>query len=112
MALAILLVCVLVFVAWRGREVPWRRRIRGPGGKVLWWLALGVFALTVVEGVMGSQVRELTDEFARTFGSETRAEWTAKLEHSAIYLVHRSFSWLIVLGTAGFVVLGRKQLED
>jgi len=113
MALAIWLLCLLVYVAWRGRERPWRRQRRPPGPRkgALWWVALSVFGLTVVEGVMGSQVRELTDEFAKTYGSEARSEWTSKLEQSALYLVHRSFSWLIVLGAAAFAVLGRKHLE-
>ncbi len=107
MALAILLLCILVFVAWRGREQPARREVKG---RALWIVALIVFLLTVAEGVMGSQVRELTDQFAIAYGTQSRAEWTAKLEHSAVYLVHRSFSWLIVAATVVFLVLARKAL--
>ena len=111
MALAILLLCILVFVAWRGREAPWRRKIVAPGSALVWKVGLAVFVLAVAEGVMGAQVRELTDQLAKTHISEARAQWTSELEGSAIYLVHRSFSWLIVLGAAFFLVLARKQLE-
>lgn len=107
MALAILLVCLLVYVAWRGCESPWRRPVVGPRGRTLWFVGLWLFVLTVAEGVMGAQVRELTDEFAKSYGSEARSEWTGKLEVSLVYLVHRSFSWLIVAGAIAMLVLSR-----
>lgn len=110
MALAILLVCLLVYVSWRARAVPWRRAMGGHGAGALWWVALGVFVLTVVEGVLGSQVRELTDEFAKEFGEAERSAWTDKLEHSAVYVIHRSFSWIIVLGTVVFLLMARRRL--
>ena len=111
MALAIILLCLLVFVTWRGCERPWRRLARGSGGSRLWWLGMGVFLLAVAEGVLGAQVRELTDELARTHHSAERAEWTYELEHSAVYLVHRSFSWFIVIATAVFLVASRRVQE-
>jgi cytochrome c oxidase assembly protein subunit 15 len=111
MALAILLVCVLVFVIWRGCPTPWRRPSVGPRAQLLWYVGLGVFVLTVAEGVMGAQVRELTDEFAKTYGSESRSGWSAKLEGSMVYLVHRSFSWLIVIGALVMLGLSRKTIK-
>jgi cytochrome c oxidase assembly protein subunit 15 len=111
MALAILLVCVLVFVLWRGCATPWRRPSVGPRAQLLWYVGLGVFVLTVAEGVMGAQVRELTDEFAKTYGSESRSGWSAKLEGSMVYLVHRSFSWLIVIGAIVMLGLSRKTIK-
>lgn len=111
MALAILLVCLLVYVSWRACEVPLRRNLTGPRAKLIWFLGLAVFGLTVAEGVMGAQVRELTDQFAKSYGSEARSEWTVKLEHSTVYLVHRSFSWLIVIGTCVMLSLSRRSLE-
>ena len=105
MALAIILLCLLVYVAWRGRPDPWHRPLAGRAGRAAWVAGLGVFLLTVAEGVMGAQVRELTDEMAMSRGEESRAAWTAELEGSVVYLVHRSFSWLIVVGSAAFLVL-------
>lgn len=96
MALAILLQCVLVYAAWRGTSSPWRLRVRDrmtTGLKLLGWL---LFLLIVVEGVMGSQVRELTDALAKTHVGELRSQWVGELEQSWVYLIHRSFSWLIV----------------
>ncbi len=110
MALAILLLCILVYVFWRGCRVPVKRSLHGDWSQKAWFLGLGVFILTVVEGVMGAQVRELTDELARDTESGERSSWIGTLEESGVYLVHRSFSWLIVLGTVGLLVLARRSL--
>ena len=110
MALAILLLCVLVYVFWRGCRVPEKRLLEGDWSKRTWFLGLGVLILTVAEGVMGAQVRELTDELALIPGSGERSAWIGTLEESGVYLVHRSFSWLIVLGTAGLMVFARRSL--
>lgn len=97
MALAILLLCILVYVSWKGGASPWRLPVPKRG---LWWLGVGLFGLTVAEGVLGAQVRELTDELAKRGGD--RSTWITELESSAVYLIHRSFSWLIVIGAVVF----------
>ena len=91
-----------------GCSDPEQRVLRGVNGKVVRILGWGLFLLTVAEGVMGAQVRELTDELARNAGSEDRALWIRELEESGIYLFHRSFSWLIVFGTGAFLFVRRK----
>jgi cytochrome c oxidase assembly protein subunit 15 len=96
MALAFLLLIVQVFVVWYGQVVPWKREFTSESSRrVLSWLVSSLFLLVIVEGVMGSQVRELTDELSK-YLSVPRSEWGDTLEHSMVYLVHRSFSWLIV----------------
>lgn len=96
MALAVLLQCVLVYAAWRGTSQPWRLSVKERmtfGLKLVGWL---LFVLIVMEGVMGSQVRELTDALAKSHAGELRSQWVGELEQSWVYLIHRSFSWLIV----------------
>jgi cytochrome c oxidase assembly protein subunit 15 len=99
MALAMILLCVLVFVIHRGGEV--RPKVYLPGGRSIWWIVLILFALSVGEGVMGSQVRELTDRLALENKDIPRAAWHETLESSTAYLVHRSFSWVISGQMAG-----------
>ncbi len=103
MALAVLLLCVLVYSAWRGCESPWRLPTRESDTGGAWKWALALFILVVIEGVMGSQVREMTDHLAKVHAGELRAQWVTELEQTGVYLIHRSFSWLI-LGVA--VVFG------
>lgn len=110
MALAILLLCVLVYTAWRGCEKPWQVPWKSAGDKQLVVLGWVLFGLVIIEGVMGSQVRELTDELAKSHAGEARASWITELEMSGVYLAHRSFSWLLV-GLAGwFLWRGRRVL--
>jgi heme a synthase len=94
MALAILLLCTLVFTAWRGTASPWHLPLGG--SRLVVRVASVLFTLIVIEGVMGSQVRELTDHLAVTHSGQLRSAWAAELEHSWVYVVHRSFSWLIL----------------
>ena len=101
MALAILLLCTLVFTAWRGTAAPWRMALERPG--VLRPVAWALFALVVIEGVMGSQVREMTDHLATTHAGQLRSAWVAELEHSWVYLLHRSFSWFVLACGIWFV---------
>lgn len=97
MAMAMLLLALLAYVAWRGTPQPWRmpgdetalRRIRRPVALLL--------ALIVIEGILGSQIREATDELARAHAGMERSLWIGELEQSWIYLVHRSFSWAILV---------------
>jgi heme a synthase len=97
MALAMLLLCVLVYAAWASGSPLWRLPQRG---RAYGW-GLALFSLVVLEAVMGSQVREHTDELARSHVNQSRAEWVGELEHTWMYLCHRSFSWLIVIGGLG-----------
>lgn len=93
MALAILLQCALVFTAWRGTEQPWRMVI---ANRRIVRIAAVLFVLVVIEGIMGSQVREMTDQLAKTHAGQLRSAWVGELEQTWVYLVHRSFSWLIL----------------
>jgi cytochrome c oxidase assembly protein subunit 15 len=60
---------------------------------------------------MGSQVRELTDELARSHAGHSRAEWVHELEASWVYLIHRSFSWLILIAGVMFFVRSGRELQ-
>ena len=111
MALAVSLVCVLVYAAWRGCERPWGLKFRDPSKLRGAWIAISVlFFVTIVEGLMGSQVREMTDALARAHTNEPRSMWTEELESTWIYLIHRSFSWLVLGAALAFFVYARRNL--
>lgn len=110
MALAILLQCVLVYTAWRANDHPWRLSWKKDPQASLRLLAWALFGLIVMEGVMGSQVRELTDHLAHSHVDQSRSEWVRELEQSWVYLVHRSFSWLILIAGIAFLKMSRSAL--
>lgn len=110
MALAIAMLCVLVFVAWRGTGQPWTLALSGPSAGSARLVAWGLFAAVVIEGIMGSQVREMTDELAKIHVGENRAQWVGELERTWVYLAHRSFSWAVLAVAAAFGIKARRSL--
>ena len=104
LALAMLLIFILTYCR---REVTDQPRFE-VGRQLAPWV-WGLLGLVMLEGILGSQVREMTDLLARSHKGEARAEWIWELEQSLIYLVHRSFSWLIVLLMA-FIAWKAKEL--
>lgn len=104
MALAILMLSVLVFAGWRSGAFTPILSERGSvasGRAILAGILL--FVLAIAEGLMGSQVREMTDHLARTHAGEPRLAWTNELEQSTVYIVHRSFSWLVLVASLWFL---------
>ncbi|MDC0048551.1 COX15/CtaA family protein [Verrucomicrobia bacterium] len=101
MALAMTLLCVLVYAIYRGGDRRPQVNLNGSGS--IRTLLIVLFFACIGEGVMGSQVRELTDELALKFKDIPRNVWHETLEQKPIYLIHRSFSWVIfVLGAMTF----------
>lgn len=98
LALAMLLICILVHCVWAGAEKPWKVELK-QGAGTMRILVTFLLLLTIAEGVLGSQIREMTDEMAKTHLDAARETWIAELEQTGTYLVHRSFSWLILIVT-------------
>ncbi len=107
MALAILMLCLLVFLAWRGCDEPWRlpKSCRENG---LAKIAVLLFVLILAEGVLGSQVREKTDALHKSHSAAPRSEWVGELEQSPTYLIHRSGSWAILWASTLFLIRTKK----
>jgi cytochrome c oxidase assembly protein subunit 15 len=61
--------------------------------RLLLTVLLGCIIFT---GIIGAQVRELTDAMSKFHHDAPRSEWIGELEQSWKYLLHRSFSWLIL----------------
>lgn len=92
MALAFILIGVLVYIHWAAAERP----VSIPQVSRNYVAALLI--LVIIEGLMGSQIRELTDALQLSHLNEARPLWIAEIETSVVYLIHRSFSWLIFFG--------------
>jgi cytochrome c oxidase assembly protein subunit 15 len=113
MALAFLLIAVLVTVIWLTRESTPQDAAPITFAKPILIASLVFFTCLFCEGLMGSQLREQTDELAhaaaataRESGSTDpvdRSQWIEELESTLIYKVHRSFSWTLFV-TSGLVL--------
>jgi cytochrome c oxidase assembly protein subunit 15 len=68
-----------------------------------WWL-LASMALLLVQILLGTQVREAIDEVALYFARE---HWIENLESSS-FVIHRSFSWIILIVHVGLMLTLQK----
>ncbi len=96
MALAMFLLLPLSFIAWRGRERPWSIPLKDQARLRLRKIIGLLLVLIFVEGMLGTRIRELNTDFLRHHAGAGRAEWMVLLESTGSYLVHRSFSWVIL----------------
>lgn len=112
MGLAIFLLGLLVYMGWRGADRPWALPLKGGSRRKLQIAVVTLLVFTIFEGLMGSQVREMTDHFAKEYSDVPRSAWTDKLEHTWMYVVHRSFSWVILAAAVGFYIMAREALPQ
>lgn len=107
LALAMALIGVLAYCAWAGAEHPWKVAMIARG-KLMRVTVLSLLILVIAEGILGSQIREMTDELAKAHRDSPRGNWIGELESSVIYLIHRSFSWVLLVTTVFALILARK----
>ncbi|KOF02161.1 cytochrome oxidase assembly protein [Roseivirga seohaensis subsp. aquiponti] len=89
MLLALLIVCLLIYVYYRSKREVLNLNLEGTGK--LRAVLLICFIATLPQIVMGTQVRESIDLLADHFA---RSEWISKLGME--FLVHRSYSILLL----------------
>ncbi|MEO5917877.1 MAG: COX15/CtaA family protein [Luteolibacter sp.] len=108
LALAMSLLGMLAYCAWRGTDNPWRVAMNGASLARLRMLVTVLLLVVVAEGILGSQVREMTDHLAKIHGNAARETWALELEGSWKYLVHRSFSWVVLGLTCSAWLMARR----
>jgi cytochrome c oxidase assembly protein subunit 15 len=105
MALAFLLIAVLVTIIWLSLPDKLDGAILSPQRNRLKIVSMIFFMCLFGEGLLGSQLREQTDELAITAETEEgieREKWGEELAATIIYKIHRSFSWSLLL-TSGLL---------
>ena len=100
LALAFLLMIFLLVAMVKSRQILGQVRLRAEKGAM--WSALGIMVFLIVEGLMGAQLREMTDELAKANYGQDRSLWTDELKQMSIYYAHRTFSWSILVLVAWF----------
>ena len=111
MALAFLLISILITIIWLSRPDPAPVSISKSCWKRLLIVSLIFFACLFAEGLMGSQLREQTDELGKVVEGLSRKDWVGELEKTWIYKVHRSFSWTLFL-TSGLMFFWTRKLGE
>jgi len=81
--------------------------------KGIFLLVTVVLAFTLIQVILGTQVREEIDGIAKAANFENRSSWVEQL--TGLFLIHRSFSWLLI-GLNGLLIFklvksGSKRLK-
>ena len=92
--LAILVVFALLFVTVRSNAPYLQVQSIPAKTRTVRWLLLIVMVMTLVQIILGTQVREALDAIVKQLGYDQRENWISNLDGS--FYIHRSFS-LIVL---------------
>lgn len=94
MVLALVIVNVLLYGVFKaGKEfvqVELSESIR----KKLFWTGIVLLAITTIQLVLGTQVREVIDLLKANPALNNRSSWLD--EAGKVFLLHRSFSWLVL----------------
>jgi len=91
MVMALVIVALLLYLLFLAEENP-RRQVQNKTFKNLMILAVG---LTLIQVVLGTQVRQFVDEQVRMLGYDTKDLWLAN--PNLTFYIHRSFSILVLL---------------
>jgi cytochrome c oxidase assembly protein subunit 15 len=89
---ALLLVALLELAAFKVREQTNRQFVQIKGATIALWAAI---VLTLLQVVLGTQVREAIDTIAAAMSYQNRELWVDQLD--VVFFIHRSFSWLLLL---------------
>ena len=100
MSLAVILLCALLYVTFQSLEQRVRVELAEPGRAALRRLGFALLAVTILQLLLGTQVREGIDPFIKDAGGLPRSEWLAQV--GLVDHVHRLTSWLVLL--AGVLV--------
>lgn len=100
MVTALVIMALMIWVVQRSRPAEMQEAPLVSRGT--WLLLLGCVAITLAQIVLGTQVREQVDLVSGLMAEQNRATWIEQL--GAIFLVHRSFAWTLLIGN-GLVVM-------
>ena len=100
MALAFLLISVLVTLVFLTRNQQVTQSLSSNSRQRLLIVSVVFFGCLFCEGLLGSQLREKTDELGKNVDDIPRSEWIEQIEPTMIYKVHRSFSWSLLITAA------------
>ena len=126
MLLAMIIVGVLLYASFKSKEDFVELQMSQKSKQRFLQLGIGIGVLSIIQMVLGTQVRESIDVVKVGMGLTDRSLWIEQL--GIIYKIHRSFSWLLLItiallsyrvyrfskdqtgrrynGTKGFILLG------
>lgn len=94
MLLAMIIVGVLLYASFKSKEDFVELRMSQKSKQRFLQLGIIIGVLSIIQMVLGTQVRESIDVVKMGMGLTDRSLWIEQL--GVIYKIHRSFSWLLI----------------
>ncbi|PKD43973.1 COX15/CtaA family protein [Rhodohalobacter barkolensis] len=94
MIVAMIILATLLYASFRATREKVNIQLSKKHQKTLILIAIVLFALTMIQMIIGTQVRESVD-FAKNALDLPRSEWIDTV--GSLYPIHRSFSWMVVV---------------
>lgn len=101
MLLAIVIVFILIYLYIRSSYSEGKDGKPIGGKSVINRISFLVLSLSLIQILLGTQVRELMDEAIRALGYEGRSEWIGEL--GIPFYIHRSFSVLVLVSNVWWI---------
>ena len=105
MIMAMIILATLLYASFRAMSGRLSISISRKAQRTFLWVSGIVLFLTLVQMVLGTQVREQVD-VAKNVMEMPREGWIDSL--GILYEVHRSFSWLLVIAVGAMVYFNKK----
>ena len=106
MVVAMIIVNTLLFASFKAMNERLSTLLKPRTKKILLGVSGAILFVTLVQLVLGTQVRESVD-VAKNVLKLPRESWIDTSD--LLYVVHRSFSWLVVALSAGLVYINYKR---
>lgn len=85
------------------------KKAQGTIAPALKTLSVAAIAIILVQIALGTQVREQIDEISKSLAYQNRELWMSRLDN--LFLIHRSFSWLVLLSCLAILWKARPHAE-
>lgn len=95
MILAMAIMIILLFAAYKATEERWHTPLKPRTRRWLFGIGLLLFGFTMIQLILGTQVREAVDQVSRGIVDVPRDMWLFKI--GSIDEIHRTFSWTVFL---------------
>lgn len=105
MVLALVIVNVLIYGVFKASKQSIHIDMEGVIRTKLFWSGVVLMVFTTIQLVLGTQVREVIDLLKGAADLTARSGWID--EAGTTFLIHRSFSWMVLFAGiyAGFIVV-------
>ncbi|MXV49397.1 heme A synthase [Pedobacter sp. HMF7647] len=111
MLLALLIIGISIYTFFQARMLRDRNLLASKPAKNVRVFAIAAFAVTIIQIILGSEVRESIDAIADSMGQFNRSEWVAKV--GTVFNVHRDLALLVFIlnSVTFFMIRGRYVLN-